>query len=132
MYDPAYIIALFEALSADAQQEILDLAARLAADSKRNDQQSSSHCPLRSSRAELKEQPSSFRAMAALHLSPLQQYSCFFDETLLFCFWRCTNGRRLALPGREVMSMVTYGELFAYTLVLIGVATLVFQMCKRK
>ena len=45
---------------------------------------------------------------------------------------RCTNGRRLALPGREVMSMVTYGELFAYTLVLIGVATLVFQMCKRK
>ena len=78
------------------------------------------------------KQPSSFRAMAALHLSPLQQYSCFFDETLLFCFWRCTNGRRLALPGREVMSMVTYGELFAYTLVLIGVATLVFQMCKRK
>ena len=67
MYDPAYIIALFESLSADAQQEILDLAAR-----------------------------------------------------------------RLALPGREVMSMVTYGELFAYTLVLIGVATLVFQMCKRK
>ena len=38
MYDPAYIIALFESLSADAQQEILDLAARLAADSKRNDQ----------------------------------------------------------------------------------------------
>lgn len=38
MYDPAYIIALFEALSADAQQEILDFAARLAADSKRNDQ----------------------------------------------------------------------------------------------
>ena len=32
MYDPAYIIALFEALSADAQQEILDLAVRLAAD----------------------------------------------------------------------------------------------------
>ena len=36
------------------------------------------------------------------------------------------------LPGREVVPMVTYEELFAYSLVLIGVATLVFQICKRK
>ena len=42
------------------------------------------------------------------------------------------NGRRLALPGREVMPMVTYSELFAYTLVLLGVATLVIQLYKRK
>ena len=38
MYDLAFIIALFEALPADAQQEILDLAARLAADTNSNDQ----------------------------------------------------------------------------------------------
>ena len=31
------------------------------------------------------------------------------------------------LPGREVVSMVTYSELFAYTMVLIGIAMLVFQ-----
>ena len=36
------------------------------------------------------------------------------------------------LPEREVVPMVTYDELFAYSLVLIGVATLVFQICKRK
>ena len=42
------------------------------------------------------------------------------------------TAKRSALPGREVMSMVTYSELFAYSLVLIGVATLVLQFCKRK
>ena len=42
-------------------------------------------------------------------------------------------GRRFVhFPGREVVPMVTYSELFAYSLVLIGVATLVFQICKRK
>ena len=30
------------------------------------------------------------------------------------------------------INMVTYGEFFAYTMVLIGVATLVFQICKQK
>nr|DAF30785.1 MAG TPA: hypothetical protein [Caudoviricetes sp.]DAW30345.1 MAG TPA: hypothetical protein [Caudoviricetes sp.]DAW39011.1 MAG TPA: hypothetical protein [Caudoviricetes sp.] len=30
------------------------------------------------------------------------------------------------------MLMVTYSELFAYSLVLLGVATLFFQICKRK
>jgi len=38
MYDLAFIIALFEALPADAQQEILDLAARLAADTNSKEQ----------------------------------------------------------------------------------------------
>lgn len=30
------------------------------------------------------------------------------------------------------MLMVTYSELFAYSLVLIGLATLVVQLCKKK
>ncbi len=37
MYDIAYIIALFESLPADAQQEILALAAQLAAEARSND-----------------------------------------------------------------------------------------------
>ena len=41
-------------------------------------------------------------------------------------------GRRLALPGREVMLMVTYDALFAYSLVIIGVIGLVIQIYKRK
>ncbi len=35
-------------------------------------------------------------------------------------------------PRREVVSMVTYGELFAYTMVLLGVATLVLQLRNKK
>ena len=38
MYDLTFIIALFETLPADAQQEILDLAARLAADTNSKEQ----------------------------------------------------------------------------------------------
>lgn len=38
MYDLAYIIALFESLPADVQQEILDLAVRLAADANSKEQ----------------------------------------------------------------------------------------------
>jgi len=37
MYDIDYIIALFESLSAEAQQEALELAAKLAAEARRND-----------------------------------------------------------------------------------------------
>ena len=37
MYDIAYILALFESLPANDQQEILELAAQLAAESQRSD-----------------------------------------------------------------------------------------------
>ena len=37
-----------------------------------------------------------------------------------------------ALPNREVMPMVTYDALFAYSLVIIGVIGLVIQIYKRK
>lgn len=37
MYDIAYILALFESLPAHDQQEILELAAQLAAESQRSD-----------------------------------------------------------------------------------------------
>ena len=43
-----------------------------------------------------------------------------------------TAGRRSALPGREVMPIVTYSELFQLCLVLIGFAGLIIQICKRK
>lgn len=52
---------------------------------------------------------------------------------------RCHNGRWLApinrgtlVPQERGIAMVTYSELFAYSLVLIGIASLVFQFCKRK
>jgi len=45
---------------------------------------------------------------------------------------RCFNGRRLALPEKGGDAMVTYSELFAYSMVLIAFATLITQICKRK
>lgn len=38
MYDLAYIIDLFNSLPASDQQDLIDLAARLAAESQSNDQ----------------------------------------------------------------------------------------------
>ena len=35
-------------------------------------------------------------------------------------------------PWREVMPMVTYESLFAYSLVIIGLVGLIVQICKRK
>jgi len=50
---------------------------------------------------------------------------------------RCTRGRRLVphyrgslSPGKGGAIMVTYSELFAYSLVLLGVATLFYQIGK--
>ena len=84
-------------------------------------------CPI------LAQGPLSFRLAEWLPMAADAIESPFFlPGLMLWSIWRCTNGRRLALPGREVVSMVTYSELFAYSLVLIGVATLVLQFCKRK
>lgn len=58
--------------------------------------------------------------------------ACFLSTLMLSCQWRCNNGRRLALPRGEVMLMVTYSELFAYSLVLVSLAGLIHQICKRK
>lgn len=38
MYDLVYVASLFQSLSGDVQQEILDLAARLAADANSKEQ----------------------------------------------------------------------------------------------
>ena len=38
----------------------------------------------------------------------------------------------LSLPGREVVLMVTYAELFALLSVLIGLANLIIQISKKK
>ena len=36
------------------------------------------------------------------------------------------------VPRKGGITVVTYSELFAYSLVIIGVASLVLQFCKRK
>ncbi len=36
------------------------------------------------------------------------------------------------IPRKGGMAMVTYGELIAYTIMLISFASLVLQICKRK
>lgn len=41
-------------------------------------------------------------------------------------------GRRLALPGREVMRMVTYAELIQIGILIVSICNLVYQICKRK
>jgi hypothetical protein len=41
------------------------------------------------------------------------------------------RGMRL-IPRKGGMAMVTYGELIAYTIMLISFASLVLQICKRK
>ena len=41
-------------------------------------------------------------------------------------------GRRLALPGREVMLMVTYPDLIQIGILIVSICSLVFQICKRK
>lgn len=41
-------------------------------------------------------------------------------------------GRRLALPGREVMHMVTYAELIQIGILIVSICNLVYQICKRK
>ena len=45
--------------------------------------------------------------------------------------WPPSKGGPL-VPQERGIAMVTYSELFAYSLVLIGIASLVFQFCKRK
>ena len=42
------------------------------------------------------------------------------------------SGRRLALPGREVVRMVAWSEIFTYSIVLISFASLILQICKKK
>ena len=42
------------------------------------------------------------------------------------------TGRFVTSLRGEVMPMVTYEGLFAYSMVLLGVVTLVFQICKKK
>ena len=41
-------------------------------------------------------------------------------------------GRRLALPGREVMRMVTYAELIQIGILIVSICSLVYQICKKK
>jgi len=54
-------------------------------------------------------------------------------EKSLYGAGRCHGGgRRSALPVREVMRMVTWNEVFTYSLVLIGFAGLIVQICKKK
>lgn len=52
---------------------------------------------------------------------------------------RCTRGRRLVphhrgslSPGKGGCFMVTYSELFAYSLVLIGIVGLSFQIFSKR
>ena len=42
------------------------------------------------------------------------------------------NGRRSALPSREVMHMVTYSELIQIGILIVSICSLVYQICKRK
>lgn len=42
------------------------------------------------------------------------------------------GGRRLALPGREVMRMVTYAELIQIGILIVSICSLVYQICKKK
>ena len=48
--------------------------------------------------------------------------------------WSLLGGNFLSLPPlrREVIHMVTYEELFAYTLVILGVIDVVIQLTKKK
>ena len=59
---------------------------------------------------------------------------CFSFRYLIIYVWSATNnGRRLVfhLLRREVIDMVTFTDLFTYTLVLCAVVTLVVTCCNK-
>nr|DAO57593.1 MAG TPA: hypothetical protein [Inoviridae sp.] len=59
---------------------------------------------------------------------------CFSLRYLIIYVWSATNnGRRLVfhLLRREVIDMVTFTDLFTYTLVLCAVVTLVVTCCNK-
>ena len=51
---------------------------------------------------------------------------------MVLCTGALRIGRRLALPGREVVRMITWSEVFTYSIVLISFASLILQICKKK
>jgi len=48
------------------------------------------------------------------------------------CYHKTVGGLVLILFRREVIDMVTYSDMFAYTLVLCAVVTLVVTVCNMK
>ena len=62
---------------------------------------------------------------------------CVEDRDIVYIAQPVTVGgpspiKRGPCPPERGIAMVTYSELFAYTLVIISVASLVLQYCKRK